>query len=388
MGYYFLDPSVEKGKSATVSHKDAGFLFLKNSQSDLDYFEFPDFEPIFSGLNLEKGSVIVDCIYDGGGFGGRGFILSEKAMNVIKEFKLPRHRFYALPPYVHKGQTYAYYWMQILVKEDNYDFIDFENSTFQIDFWEPEPDGRSEEFTFANAEEMEQAFLKYHLPNEQLYASEIALSAAFHEKSPDLFYINRIFDTFVISERLKNALEENGVTGFKDFYEYMPCISGNSSEVAEAETSENSAEKDAFRPENLDEAMQKLDFIFSRMNDDEDAVYEYDQEIEASLDFLSKTDNPTAPVFALIEKYPDASHGAPGPFVHYLETFYKNGLEAELIASVARNPTSETINMIYRIAADDSNADRAKYIGILKDISKNNPDEYIAQTAQDCLDDL
>lgn len=387
MGYYFLKPGTEKGKSACVSHKDAGFLFLKDSQSDLDYFEFPDFEPIFSGLNLEKGSVIVDCIYDGGGFGGRGFILSEKAVDVIKGFSLPPHRFYPLPAYVHKNNAYRYYWMQILVKEDNFEFIDFTESVFQIDFWEPEPDGRSEEFRFANAEEMEAAYKKYHLPGEMLYEQEIALSAEFYAKSPDLFYIDYVFDTFVISEKLKNALEQNNITGFADFYENMPAINGNNAQN-QAGGAIDVVQKDAFEPATISEVTSKLDYIFEQMAQDENAVYDYDQEIEASLAFLSQTDNPIQPVFARFEKYPDAMQGAPGPFVHYLESFYGNGLEVELLASLDRNPTSESINMAFRIASDKANPEQKRYVSVLRHIARNHPDEYIAQTAQDCLDDL
>lgn len=388
MGYYFFSPSTEKGKSARISHKDAGFLFLKNSQSDLDYFEFPTFEPIFSGINLEKGAVLVDFIYDGGGFGGTGFILSEKAMNIIKDFKLPPHRFYALPTYVDKNKTYSYYWMQVLVGDDNYDFIDFENSVFQIDFWEPEPDGRSEEFRFKNAEEMVEAYGEHWMPDNLLYEKEIALTDVFGEKSPDFFQINHVFDTFVISEKLKNAFEENGITGLKDFYENMPRIKGNSAENVAEKPVEALIEKEPFQPKTLEEVTQKLDFIFAEMDQEDDAIYDHEQEIDAALEFLSTTDNPIKPIFAYFEQHPDAIHGAPGPFVHYLETFYGNGLEAELIASAKRNPTSESINMLYRIAKDDSNPGQQKYVDLLIDIAAKHEDEYIAQTAKDCLDDL
>src|SRR4051812_45873334 len=173
MGYYFLKPSTEKGKSARICGHDPGFIMLEKTQGDLDYREFPDFDPIFSGIHLQKGSVIVDFIYDGGGFGGRGFVMSEKAMNVIKDFRLPPHRFYALPVYTHKDKTYSYYYMQILVADDNYDFIDFKDSVFQIDFWEPEPDGKSEEFRFDNAHEMVESYGEHWMPDELLYEKEI-----------------------------------------------------------------------------------------------------------------------------------------------------------------------------------------------------------------------
>ena len=388
MGYYFLRPSTEKGKSARIYGHDPGFILLDNTQGDLSYHEFPDFEPKFSGIHLEKGSVIVDFIYDGGGFGGHGFVLSEKAMDIIKDFNLPPHRFYALPAYVHKDRAYSYYYMQILVADDNYDYIDFENSVFQIDFGEPEPEGRSEEFRFADSDAMEEAFQKYWMPDEQLYAREIALSDEFYQKAPDLFYVSHIFDTCVISERLKHSLEANGISGIDDFYQNMPGIAGNPIKIADKGRAEERIEKEPFEPKDLDDVTRKLDFIFGQMDQDEDAVYESDQEIEASLAFLSGTQDPIAPLFRYIEQFPDASHGAPGPFLHYLESYYGKGLESELTASIKRNPTAQTIQLVYGIANDAANPERQKFKAILEEIAANSTDEYMAQTAQDCLDDL
>ena len=49
------------------------------------------------------------------------------------------------------------------------------------------------------------------------------------------------------------------------------------------------------------------------------------------------------PLLDILEANPNYDFGMPGYVVHTLETYYKKGLEQELIGSIKRNPTLYTI---------------------------------------------
>ena len=63
-------------------------------------------------------------------------------------------------------------------------------------------------------------------------------------------------------------------------------------------------------------------------------------------------------IFHLIEKFPDADFGSPGPLVHSLEAKGVKQYEAELHSSLLKKPTSLTIWMYNRII----NAEKDKRI--------------------------
>ncbi|MEP6722197.1 MAG: hypothetical protein ABJA77_12160 [Variovorax sp.] len=50
-----------------------------------------------------------------------------------------------------------------------------------------------------------------------------------------------------------------------------------------------------------------------------------------------------APVLRFMETHDEWDFGTPGPFVHFVERFYGQGYESELIASVERKPTVHTL---------------------------------------------
>lgn len=54
-------------------------------------------------------------------------------------------------------------------------------------------------------------------------------------------------------------------------------------------------------------------------------------------------------IFQLMEKYPQADFGSPGPLVHSLETTGIKGYEGELHKSLMRKPTSLTLWMYNRL---------------------------------------
>lgn len=44
------------------------------------------------------------------------------------------------------------------------------------------------------------------------------------------------------------------------------------------------------------------------------------------------------PILRFMEEHPEIDFGAPGPLVHFMETFYKKGYEQRLIDSTKKSP--------------------------------------------------
>ncbi len=55
------------------------------------------------------------------------------------------------------------------------------------------------------------------------------------------------------------------------------------------------------------------------------------------------------PILQFIEKHPSIDFGLPGALTHFVERFYGNGYERELLESISRNPTQQTIWMLNRV---------------------------------------
>ena len=78
-----------------------------------------------------------------------------------------------------------------------------------------------------------------------------------------------------------------------------------------------------------------------------------------------------APILQLFENYPDIDYGMPGPLVHFLESFYKNGYENKLIESIKRKPTLHTLWMLNRIINSVNEEEKLNYISILKSVAES-----------------
>lgn len=87
-----------------------------------------------------------------------------------------------------------------------------------------------------------------------------------------------------------------------------------------------------------------------------DVTYDIVEEIEEREDAFEAIQ----PIFKLMEKYPDINFGRPGPLVHFVEKFYKNGYEEKLVESLTRQPTQHTVWMLNRVI-NGSQGDRKEY---------------------------
>jgi len=99
------------------------------------------------------------------------------------------------------------------------------------------------------------------------------------------------------------------------------------------------------------------------------------------VDNIKKSKNPfdfVEPILQLMEDFPEADFGQPGPLTHFVEGFYKNGYEELLYRSIKRKPTLHTIWMVNRIINDPKLGNKAPYVDLLNEIrNKKTVDKEI-----------
>ena len=92
------------------------------------------------------------------------------------------------------------------------------------------------------------------------------------------------------------------------------------------------------------------------------------------------------PILNIMENNPYLDYGMPGPLVHFMEKFYKNGYEELLINSVSKKPTLQTIWMINRVINDPNLQDRNVYLELLENIlNRDDVDDYVKNEIFDLL---
>lgn len=67
------------------------------------------------------------------------------------------------------------------------------------------------------------------------------------------------------------------------------------------------------------------------------------------------------PVLRFMEQHPAIDFGSPGPLVHFIERFHRQGYESELLASISRRPVQHTTWLLNRLinGENDRSAKRA-----------------------------
>lgn len=106
----------------------------------------------------------------------------------------------------------------------------------------------------------------------------------------------------------------------------------------------------------LEKSINSEDFI--------DDSYDIVEEIEEREDAFEAIQ----PILMLMEKYRDVNFGRPGPLVHFVEKYYRNGYEEKLVESLRREPTQHTVWMLNRII-NGAQGDRKEYfINVLDSI--------------------
>lgn len=143
---------------------------------------------------------------------GLGYVISDQIKEVFKNFNLPEHRFYKLPIYEDvRNKKYQFYILHMLQYNFDYSLIDFEKSTFYLGNFFKE---NKKIVKYENDEKLK----NFDFLEEKVWGHNLILNNKYEELNLDCFHIHHLYNSFIVSERLKKALEDNNATGieFKD----------------------------------------------------------------------------------------------------------------------------------------------------------------------------
>jgi hypothetical protein len=208
MNYYIINWSDDLKK---IGHYPQTALLkgynptLSNSHRQVDQFNFPDFIPNLE-LELHENAIPTNYIMRTGAT--FGIFIDEKFKNVLQQFSLPPHHFYNIKV-THKNKLLNYYWFHYIV-DDFWDYFDLENSTIKIAHnlnhknFKIKPI-KSIQNLIETRTNLERGF--YLIANELILKKHLPY---------DIFKISDgIYYSEIISETLKNSLENKQMTGFE-----------------------------------------------------------------------------------------------------------------------------------------------------------------------------
>jgi hypothetical protein len=76
------------------------------------------------------------------------------------------------------------------------------------------------------------------------------------------------------------------------------------------------------------------------------------------------------PILQLMERNEDADFGMPGPLVHFVETFYREGYEEKLLESIERKPTPHTLWMLNRLINGAEGKEKMQLVAVMRAVAK------------------
>lgn len=216
MNYYSVKDSLDEeivGKDYPQAYK-----FIKGYNPDapkalFSLYDFreslPNYTPELDGIMLAGSAKLTDFVSNG--FSFELFIISKRVKKVLEKFHLCPHQFYPLGLYKRKVK-YDYYLLKIA---SNYiDYVDFPKTTFiEFNFVGSKVFGdvsvNSKEELYQKREEVKAR----KGTSQTIWGNRIVMSDLF-DKELDFFSITRIDAKLYVSERLKNAIEAEGLTGW------------------------------------------------------------------------------------------------------------------------------------------------------------------------------
>lgn len=216
MKYYIVNQSIDEkiiGKDYPQTSKfiksynpdapDALYSLYKYKES------FPNFSPNLDGLMLAGSARLTDFVSSAF---SAGYIVSEKAKNILEYYNLCSHMFYRLGLYK-RNIKHNYFLLNIVSDYSN--FVDYKRSTF-IEY-----NLLTEEETSVISIDSKEDLLKKRktIKNEKddiawtIWGNKIVMSNDF-DRELDFFEITRIDAHLYVSERLKEAIELHNLIGW------------------------------------------------------------------------------------------------------------------------------------------------------------------------------
>jgi hypothetical protein len=218
MSYYTLEPACDTPETGHVfpqiqklkpgydrKKPDSIYSYLKKSING-----FPDEAPDLDGFTMHGYAKPTDLVSNA--ITSPGLFINQKAKSIFEMNNLISHRFYQANV-TYRGKPLSdYYWLHII--SDLTDYISYSDSSFfiykrfDLDMGDIKINSKDEYF-----EQLKR--LQENNPNTYITirAKKITLTPSFFNKKLDLFKIG-LFDTnFYISQRLRDALVDNNITG-------------------------------------------------------------------------------------------------------------------------------------------------------------------------------
>ena len=209
--YYSIGRSDDLKKIGHYPQADLkeGYNPRNNGHFMVKHNEFPDFRP---NLELEMHPKTKPTSYLDSTAGlTSGFIIDKDFKSIISSFKLPRHHFYPIKVYK-KNELLEYYWFHYIV-DDFWEFIDKEQSYAEVVFMEtPTKIGVEKNIPILSKEQIIGEEEKLPL-NKNLRIGKIVMKKEFF--SYGLYKIGCLSYNTIISESLKQALEQKDITGME-----------------------------------------------------------------------------------------------------------------------------------------------------------------------------
>ena len=209
--YYILSNSINKkmiGNSfPQIQQMYNGYSYTKeNSVHNLKCYSFPVTPPNLHSFELHKMAKLTDVL--SAAVINFGFIISDKAKNVIETFSLPsQSAFYRSSIYVKNEITHNYNFFYFI--EDLSEYIDYDRTEFYL----TDLDEKFDFFKVKSASELKTR------RNQISTIKKIRTDKYFIKPSftipYDIFYISYADTRTYISHRLKTALEEANITGIE-----------------------------------------------------------------------------------------------------------------------------------------------------------------------------
>jgi hypothetical protein len=206
-----ISPQIQKWKPGYKDDKaDSYYSYYDASDRGCT---FPDFAPDMDALVMHGKAKPTDLVSSGLSI---GFIISKKLKALFEQFNFPAHRFYPTKIIHKKTEVDEYFLMHIASKyyEDYLDFVDYSKSLFLIaGIAKSDPHHitlNSKRDYLDKANQLQNDALTKKVFH-SIYAEKICFNTNFDE-SLDCF--KAPFGVrYYISQRLKDALIENNITG-------------------------------------------------------------------------------------------------------------------------------------------------------------------------------
>lgn len=226
MKYFILDTEVEPkivgikdgaGQLRTDEKIDKLFnewhshIFLKLSTENKDWWKVWSKHELYAikpleGIIIRKEAKKTDFI---GGHNLRGFYVNEKLKNILESFNLPNHRFIKTNFNDEKsGKTISGYWRFVYDLDTGENTVDFQKSEF--DFRNYFQEFGSDFYREINS--YDDYLNVYYETRRGLRASKLVFNKNFNNNL-DFLSFNFLTPRLYISERLKNKMEEENITG-------------------------------------------------------------------------------------------------------------------------------------------------------------------------------